>query len=272
MVFPTFVTFCCSSTSWDRDAPKERRRRRVEKRSSTSLSGVDKRVVFRKGGFGGCSPGTKTGTRVHSDAPPGTITGTRVRCMFPRNENRNEGAFAKTTLLLNRPFISQWALGCFWRVRFFSAPLRFSSIVRANLKGAERKRTLQNTLLDDRFSARRLLRSFGRANEHRKRAEYFGNRAWGGSRRGVFRNSWQAGFSNFSLRGNMLLQGNPYWKLTLCLLLRRRVWGQIYYCKNPPFENPPFDLPEYCLRAPWATKLFSKVIPKRPTSVTAMAK
>ena len=30
--------------------------------------------------------------------------------MFPRNENRNEGTFAKTTLLGNRPFISQWLL------------------------------------------------------------------------------------------------------------------------------------------------------------------
>ena len=30
--------------------------------------------------------------------------------MFPRNENRNEGTFAKTTLLRNLPFISQWAL------------------------------------------------------------------------------------------------------------------------------------------------------------------
>ena len=29
--------------------------------------------------------------------------------MFPQNENRNEGTFAKTTLLRNRPFISQWA-------------------------------------------------------------------------------------------------------------------------------------------------------------------
>ena len=35
---------------------------------------------------------------------------------------------------------------CFWRVRFFSAPLRFSgpsSVLRENLKGAEKKRTLQ---------------------------------------------------------------------------------------------------------------------------------
>ena len=33
--------------------------------------------------------------------------------------------------------------GCFWRVRFFSAPLRFSGVLRANLEGAEKKRTLQ---------------------------------------------------------------------------------------------------------------------------------
>ena len=30
--------------------------------------------------------------------------------MFPRNENRNERTFAKTTLLRNHPFISRWAL------------------------------------------------------------------------------------------------------------------------------------------------------------------
>ena len=60
------------------------------------LAGVDKRVVFQMGGFGGCSPGTKTGTRVHSDVPlerqpergsfpcsPGTKTGTRVHSPKP---------------------------------------------------------------------------------------------------------------------------------------------------------------------------------------------
>ena len=31
----------------------------------------------------------------------------------------------------------------FWRVNFFSAPLRFSDVLRANLNGAEEKRTLQ---------------------------------------------------------------------------------------------------------------------------------
>ena len=51
--------------------------------------------------------------------------------------------------------------GCFWRVRFFSAPLRFALKTPENLKWEEKKRTLQNTLLGDRFSARRLLRSFG---------------------------------------------------------------------------------------------------------------
>ena len=53
--------------------------------------------------------------------------------------------------------------GCFWRVRFFSANLRFALKAPENLGGGgvEKKRTLQNNLLDDRFSARRLLRSFG---------------------------------------------------------------------------------------------------------------
>ena len=55
------------------------------------ISGVAKRVVFQKGGFGGCSPGTKTGTRAHSDVPPeGKPEQGYVR-MFPRNENQNEG-------------------------------------------------------------------------------------------------------------------------------------------------------------------------------------
>ena len=66
---------------------------------NTSWSGVYKRVVFQKGGFGGCSTWTKTGTRVHSECSPGTKTATRYVRMFPRNENWNEGTFAKTTLL-----------------------------------------------------------------------------------------------------------------------------------------------------------------------------
>ena len=42
--------------------------------------------------------------------------------------------------------------GCFWRFRFFSAPLRFSDVLRANLEGAEKNRTAKKTLLDA-FSA-----------------------------------------------------------------------------------------------------------------------
>ena len=69
--------------------------------------GVDKMVVFERGGFGGCSPGKKTGTRVHSDVPPERKPERGHVRMFPRNENRNEGTFAKTTLVRNRPLISQ---------------------------------------------------------------------------------------------------------------------------------------------------------------------
>ena len=68
-----------------------------------AFSGVLKRVVFKKGGFGGCSPRTKTGTRVRSDVPPERKPeGGDIR-MFPRNENQNEGTFAK-----NDPFTKKW--------------------------------------------------------------------------------------------------------------------------------------------------------------------
>ena len=60
-------------------------------------------MVFQKGGFGGCYPGTKTGTRVHSDVPPERKPERGYVRMFPWNENRNEGTFAKTALLRNRP-------------------------------------------------------------------------------------------------------------------------------------------------------------------------
>ena len=51
--------------------------------------------------------------------------------------------------------------GCFWRVRFFSAPLRFSGVKEQTLRGQRRNGLSRNILLDKRFSARRLLRSFG---------------------------------------------------------------------------------------------------------------
>ena len=40
-------------------------------------------------------------------------------------------------------------------------PFQASGVLRANLKGAEKRRTLQKHPLDNRFSARRLLHSFG---------------------------------------------------------------------------------------------------------------
>ena len=55
----------------------------------------------------------------------------------------------------------------FGESRFFSAPVRFALKTSENLKWEEKKRTLQNTLLDERFSARRLLRSFGAPPEKR---------------------------------------------------------------------------------------------------------
>ena len=65
-----------------------------------------KKVVFQKGGFGGCSPGTKTGTRVHSEVPRNEKLERGYVRMFPQNENRNEGTFTKTTLLENHPFVN----------------------------------------------------------------------------------------------------------------------------------------------------------------------
>ena len=82
-------------------------------RNARPISGVDKRVVFQKGGFGGCSPGTKTGTRVHSDVPPERKPGTRYVRMFLWNENRNEGTFAKTTLYDGRFANGYFRNGCF---------------------------------------------------------------------------------------------------------------------------------------------------------------
>ena len=45
----------------------------------------------RNEGTFGCSPGTKTGTRVHSDDPPERKPERGYIRMFPRNENRSEG-------------------------------------------------------------------------------------------------------------------------------------------------------------------------------------
>ena len=55
------------------------------------FSGVRKRVVFKKGGFGRCSPGTKTGTRVQSDVPPERNRNEGTFACSPGTKNRNEG-------------------------------------------------------------------------------------------------------------------------------------------------------------------------------------
>ena len=48
-------------------------------------------------------PRTETGTRVHSDVPPERKLERGYVRMFPRNENRNEGTFAKTIFLFTKP-------------------------------------------------------------------------------------------------------------------------------------------------------------------------
>ena len=50
----------------------------------------------------------ETWTRLHSGVPPERKPERGYVRMFPRNENRNEGTFAKTTLFRNRPLFSQW--------------------------------------------------------------------------------------------------------------------------------------------------------------------
>ena len=72
----------------------------------TVFFGGSQKGSFQKGGFGGCSPGTKTGTRVRSPKPPfyetallspsenlkvltkGWFPKGWFRRMFPRNENQ----------------------------------------------------------------------------------------------------------------------------------------------------------------------------------------
>ena len=62
---------------------------------------------FQKGGFGGCSPVPKHGTRVLSDVPRNQKeTERRYIRMSPGTKSRNEGTFAKTALLRNRPSVS----------------------------------------------------------------------------------------------------------------------------------------------------------------------
>ena len=58
----------------------------------------------------------RTGTRVHPVPNPGM----RLHANVPRTKNRNEGTFAKTTLLRNRPFVSSRLFGALWKMSAIS--------------------------------------------------------------------------------------------------------------------------------------------------------
>ena len=80
----------------------------VKNESKSTIFWGAQKGGFSKGWFWRCSPATKTGTRSRSDVPRDEKLERGYVRMFPRNENRNEGTFPKTTLLRNRPFISWW--------------------------------------------------------------------------------------------------------------------------------------------------------------------
>ena len=53
---------------------------------------------FQKGGFGGCSPVSKNGARVHSDVPGAPRTGTRVHSDVPWYQKPERGYIRQTAL------------------------------------------------------------------------------------------------------------------------------------------------------------------------------
>ena len=57
-----------------------------------------------KGGFGGCSPGTNTGTRVRSDVPPEQKIGTRVRSHVPPERKPERGHIRQNHPFTKLPF------------------------------------------------------------------------------------------------------------------------------------------------------------------------
>ena len=62
------------------------------------------RVVFQKGGFGGSSPGTKTGTRVHSDVPPERKPEQKVHSHVPPKRKPKRGHIRQNQPLTKPPF------------------------------------------------------------------------------------------------------------------------------------------------------------------------
>ena len=119
---------------------------------------------------GGRNKGGRKQTRANADKRRQTLTNASKR--KGENASKREQTRAnvdKRKQTLTPPFIAVFytplgnplTKGCIWRVRFFSAP---SGLLLKHLKTLRRQRRnglSKNTLLDDRFSARRLLRSFG---------------------------------------------------------------------------------------------------------------
>ena len=69
-------------------------------------SGGTQKGGFQKGCLGECSPAPKSGTRVHSHVPLYQKPRQGYIRMFPCTKSGNEGTFAKTALLRNRPLVS----------------------------------------------------------------------------------------------------------------------------------------------------------------------
>ena len=100
------------------------------------------RVVFQKGGFGGCSPGTKTGTRVHSDVPPERKPGMRVRSHVPPERRPERGhirqnhpdlsALSSPSDIVFRKFVQQKG-----DVNFLGLPNKLTSSKRRSLESVE---------------------------------------------------------------------------------------------------------------------------------------
>ena len=65
---------------------------------------------LQKSGFGGCSPGTKTGTRVHSDVPPEWKPERGYVCMFPPERKPERGYVRQSHPLRNPLLFSCWQM------------------------------------------------------------------------------------------------------------------------------------------------------------------
>ena len=72
--------------------PPSRKKYKIDLQCPPRIDGSQK-GGFQKSGFGGCSPVSKTGTRVHSDVPRYQTPERGYMRMFPGTKSRNEGTF-----------------------------------------------------------------------------------------------------------------------------------------------------------------------------------